>query len=315
MTGFGCAFGFICLLVAVYEWMPHKHIGLFIGLSQFIGTMGPMVAAGPLDSLAQNSPGVWREVFFGLFVIGSIIAILGLFFVKNNKPQTGSFQILSPYTSWKDDLADLFKQKQVWWIALYAATVYFVIEYLSENSGIKYMELNGIDSDVASYMITLSWIGYAVGCPILGSISDRTGRRKNVMIAAAICGIISTAVIIYLPISAILLMIAFFGMGVGASGQSISFATIAERCTSRYRAAGLGLNNGVMLAFVSFSAPFIGYILSLVTQSGQSPTVADYQQAFIFIIGFMIVALFASIFLVKETYCKSTRETTILETR
>ncbi|WP_367608019.1 hypothetical protein [Legionella sp. W05-934-2] len=43
------SFGFICLLISVYDWLPRKNAALFIGLSQFIGTMGPMLAAGPLD--------------------------------------------------------------------------------------------------------------------------------------------------------------------------------------------------------------------------------------------------------------------------
>ncbi|NCI24335.1 MFS transporter [Francisella tularensis subsp. holarctica] len=39
MIGFGASFGFLCLLIAVYEWLPNRHIGLFIGLSQFIGVL------------------------------------------------------------------------------------------------------------------------------------------------------------------------------------------------------------------------------------------------------------------------------------
>ena len=46
--GLGASFGFIALLVSVSEWMPLRLRGTFIGLSQFIGTMGPMLAAGPL---------------------------------------------------------------------------------------------------------------------------------------------------------------------------------------------------------------------------------------------------------------------------
>ena len=53
LTGLGSSFGFICLLIAVYEWMPKRNIALLIGLSQFIGTLGPMIAAGPINAIAE----------------------------------------------------------------------------------------------------------------------------------------------------------------------------------------------------------------------------------------------------------------------
>ena len=53
--GLGASFGFVCLLVSVHDWMPHKHLAIFIGLSQFIGTLGPMIATGPLETFAQAS--------------------------------------------------------------------------------------------------------------------------------------------------------------------------------------------------------------------------------------------------------------------
>ena len=40
LMGFGASFGFICLLISVHDWMPHKYSAIFIGLSQFIGTLG-----------------------------------------------------------------------------------------------------------------------------------------------------------------------------------------------------------------------------------------------------------------------------------
>lgn len=314
LMGLGSSFGFICLLVAVYEWMPRKNIALFIGLSQFIGTMGPMAAAGPLNSLAAHSTGAesaWRYVFYSLGIVGIIIGLVVLAVVRNNKDFTSGFQILKRRSDLLGDLKHLLSQRQVWYIALFSASIYFTIEYLSENSGKAFLMLHGFSSNTASYMITLSWLGYAVGCPLLGFISDLLSKRKLVMIFAAIISLISGILIIYLPINVLIISIAFFLLGIGASGQSIGFAIMAERCKNDYLAAGLGFNNALIMLVASVSAPMIGFILSILSH-GHALTIANYQGAFTYILVFMGLALLISIFLIKETFCKSMQETTKL---
>lgn len=94
LMGFGASFGFICLLISVHDWMPHKYSAIFIGLSQFIGTLGPMLAAGPLDSISGAKGLNWRFVFLCLGIIGVILTILIFFFVENNKEDAGKYVIL-----------------------------------------------------------------------------------------------------------------------------------------------------------------------------------------------------------------------------
>ena len=307
LMGIGSSFGFVCLLVAVYEWMPREHVGLFIGLSQFIGTMGPMAAAGPLNALSESAGISWRYVFFGLGLIGMGISALVLLIVKNNTGVKGRVKVLKHPTRKKAGLGHLFSQPQVWLIAVFSGSIYFVIEYLSENSGVSFLMLNGVSKNVASFMMTVIWLGYAVGCPLLGFISDRMARRRFVMIIAGICALSGILVVTYLPISVPLLFLAFFVLGIGASGQSIGFAIMAEQCSEDYMAAGLGLNNAMVMLSVGVGAPVLGIILSHVAPGGNY-TVADYQQGYLMIVALISLALVLALFFIKETFCKSTKE-------
>ena len=311
LMGFGSSFGFIGLLVAVYDWMPRKRIALFIGLSQFLGTLGPMMAAGPLNTVAQGGSVAWRFIFYCLGGAGLIISVLIALFVRNNQDYAGGFQILKPSKPLTKTMLELIRQPQVWVIALFSASVYFTIEYLSENSGKTFLILKGVSSDRSSYLITLSWLGYAIGCPLLGYISDLTGKRKRMMITSATLCLLSGITIFYLPTEPYLLIVSFLLLGVGASGQSIGFAVMAEQCSERYLAAGLGLNNAVIMLISSINAPLLGWVISKHT-SGSQASVYDYQQSFLLIIAFMIFALVLAIFFIKETFCKSTKETTKL---
>ncbi len=201
MIGFGASFGFLCLLIAVYDWLPHKHIGLFIGLSQFIGVLGPMLAAGPLESLSQAGGIDWRYVFIILAIIGFVLAGITIVIVKNNDQSGESgknrFIILNTPTSVMKEIQSIFSNKQIWLIAVFSATTYLAIEYLSENATKSFLSLNGFDAKFSSYLITLAWLGYGIGCPSLGAISDRIKRRKPVMIFAICLTFVSLATIIF----------------------------------------------------------------------------------------------------------------------
>ncbi|VEB35733.1 major facilitator superfamily (MFS) transporter [Legionella sainthelensi] len=61
--------------------MPRANIALFIALSQFIGTLGPMLAAGSLTSSIIE----WRVIFFSMAVFGIVIAALRLLFVEKSQ--------------------------------------------------------------------------------------------------------------------------------------------------------------------------------------------------------------------------------------
>lgn len=312
LTGFASSFGFVCLLMAVYNWMPSKRYGLFIGLSQFIGTMGPMLAAGPLNSLALKYGIDWRTVLFGLGSAGFPLVILVLIFVKNSNDTNNQFRIINKNTSAIHSFKHLLAQKQTWLIAFYSALVYFTLEYLSENEGKIFLEFNGYSSSSASYMITLGWLGYAIGCPTLGFLSDFFKRRRLIMIFAALSCLFSMITIVYFPLNRALLAFAFLMLGVGAGGQSIGFAIMAEQCNKIYLAAGIGFNNCMITLFSSINAPAIGYLLTSHSKM-ETLTISDYHFAFTFIIALIILSLILSCLFIKETYCRSTKELTFIQ--
>lgn len=310
LMGFGSAFGFVCLLMAVYDWMPKKNFALFIGLSQFVGTLGPMLAAGPLNMLAEAGILGWRSLFLSLSVFAGVLSLLVYLFVDNRHESTGKFLILSLNTSILDSLKRIVKQPQIWAIAFFSATIYFSIEYLSENEGVAFLTLKGFSSSFASYLITVAWLGYAISCPVLGFLSDRFERRKPLMIASAVIMLSGLVGMIYFPLGYLSTALCFLCIGIGAGGQSIGFAVVSEYCKESYVAAGLAFNNGMIMCCSAINAPLMGYILSL--QS--STSLSSYQMVFSLMTIIGIIALLMS-FMVKETFCKSMRENTIIQVR
>ncbi|KTD21599.1 MFS transporter [Legionella londiniensis] len=311
LMGFGSSFGFVCLLVAVYDWMPRKNIALFIGISQFIGTLGPMLAAGPFNVLSQNNAVSWRSIFIVLSGIGFLIALLVLFFVEKNRQNQGKFIILSRPSAIGSNLLRIICQRQTWFVALYSACVYFSIEYLSENEGVEFLVKKGFSSTLSSYMITLAWLGYAVGCPLLGFLSDQFQRRKPVMVVSSLCALFALVGIIYLPLGRFATSTCFVFLGIGASGQSIGFAAMAEQCREDYLAVGLAFNNAIIMLLAAINAPVIGWILARLAHI-YPMRFANYQLGFLVMIGLVTAAMVLAATAIKETFCKSARENTLL---
>ena len=309
IMGFGASFGFICLLISVYEWMPHRYSSIFIGLSQFIGTLGPMMATGPLDTLSETMAISWSQIFISLGGIGIILTTLTIFFIENNSQKAGQYIILYKTEKISTSILRLFTKIQPWYIAILSTSLYLTIEYLSENEGRNFLSLKGIYSNSAACMLTTAWIGYAIGCPLLGFLSDFLKRRKIIMIFAAIIGLISIITILYLPKQH--LTIAFFCLGISASGQSIGFATIAEQFKKQFVAVGFGLNNTMIVVISAINAPVIGFLLDY-TKKADDLILSEYLSVFIILVILSLIAVFTSIFLIKETYGKSLADFTYL---
>ena len=309
--GLGASFGFVCLLVSVHDWMPHKHLAIFIGLSQFIGTLGPMIATGPLETFAQASATDWRYTFFLLGMIGLLQVVLIALFVENNSKTTGPYIILSKPEKFLPSITRLFSRAQPWYIAIVSTSLYFTIEYLSENEGRAFLELQGISASSAAYMLTTAWIGYAVGCPLLGVVSDVLERRKNLLTACSGLALSSMAAILYLPGTSHF-HLSFFILGISAAGQSIGFATIAEQFKKQFVAVGFGFNNMCITVFSALNAPVIGLLLDQAS-AGNPVSLENYLDVFSLLIVMAVLAVVVAAVFVKETFCKSSVDFTVLK--
>jgi MFS family permease len=312
LMGLGSSFGFICLLVAVYDWMPRRNIALFIGLSQFFGTMGPMLAGGPLNALSDAAIVTWRGAFSILSIIGFVVSGLIFLIVDKNRQSQGETYVLSKSTDIIQSFRLVIIQRQVWLIAIFCAFVYFSLEYLSENEGKKFLMLKGFSSGFSSYMITLAWLGFAIGSPICGYISDKISRRKPILLFSALATLVSLSSIIYLPLPAIITSFCFILLGVGVGASSVGIVIMGEQFKSTNLAAGLGLNNAITMLFISILAPLLGILLTAIaTHSNYSLT--DYRLVFLLLVSLPLMALLIVFFGIRETFGKSAIENIVLK--
>lgn len=312
LMGFGSSFAFVCLLVVVVTWFPRQYFGFFAGASQFIGTIGPVLAGGPLVAMMAASHGTWRSALTQISIIGLVLAFLILFFVKS-RPRGAEKQLifLKREASLKELLTRLVKNRQAWFVAFYSATVYVSIALLGAIWGTEYLQVRGLSQTLAADMISLAWLGYAIGCPLLGALSDIARRRKPALIAASLLGFVVTVMIVYLPLGDAprIYGVLFFSLGIAASGQNLGFAAISEHVDVSTRATALGLNNGAIMLFDTVLPPLVSYFIYLSAGShGVALQPKDFTLGFTLMPILYLASLFTACFFIKETYCKPQKE-------
>ncbi|WP_264774251.1 MFS transporter [Coxiella burnetii] len=314
LMGFGSSFAFICLLVIAVTWFPRRYFGFFAGTSQFIGTMGPLLAGGPLVFFLSKTHGNWRLVLSLIASFGVLLALLILFIVRN-KPRGGEQALiyLKRPQGLSQSLKLLFKNSQMWYIAFYSACVYASIVVLGAIWGTDYLEARGLTQRLAADMVSLAWFGFAVACPLLGAFSDIARRRKPTLIFCSLLGLLSTAIITYVPIHEHWIYgFLFFLIGMAASGQNIGFAIISEHSSLTTRAFGLGLNNAMIILLGAIIPPLISLFIDV--SHGAHLTASDFIIGFSFLPALSVISFFIAAFLIKETYGKPQREPIVLKT-
>lgn len=301
----GASFAFICLLVVAATWFSPAYFGTMCGLSQFLGTLGPALASGPLVNHMLASHGSWRELLITVGFSGLAIALITALFVS--KGPFGQAKKNTSTDSFSQILKKLFRNKQVLWVGIYSATNYCSIALLAEVWGTKLFETYGLTQIQSNHIVSLSWYAYAAGCLILGWLSDHFKNRRQVMLWSSLLGFISACALLYLPSPHIIsLEITMISIGFMAGGQNVGFAAVTEHVSSDLKAASLGFNN-MSIGVLNIILPIgVGIILSNIGSSNvEALTTHDMVIALSVSPLIFLISTLTVVFLIKESHTKA----------
>ena len=173
----------------------------------------------------------------------------------------------------------------------------------------------GLSSMQASYVTSLLFFGTIIGSPFFGWLSDKMQRRKRPMLIGCLLSLLFMLMLIYqsgLSLSA--LMVLFLLLGFTTSTQIISYPYIAESTQPMLTATSVSVASFVVMGGQGVFQPFFGYLMDIHAKAGTNAHIlqqgisvyaaADFHFAMLIFPASFLVA-FLSIFLLKETYCKS----------
>ncbi len=171
----------------------------------------------------------------------------------------------------------------------------------------------------ADFANSLLFLGFTIGAPLMGYISDKLKRRKPPMFLGAVGAGIIMIIILYLPgLNKPAINALMFLLGLLYSAQCIVFAVGRELSPSEAAGTAMATTNMIVMLGAMFLQPLVGRLLDLslashlektslqgpVEKLQQLYTAHDFQFALSIIpVGVIIAAVLT--FFLKETYANA----------
>lgn len=262
LMGFGAAFATVCYLKAAAMWFEPKRFAFVSGLLATAAMLGAVFGEAPLAYVVVHQG--WRQTLIYCGWLGIVLAVLFVVVIRD-RPKM-DFAPLSEQgrarICWKD-VAQVLLKKQNWLLAFYSGMTFSPIAVLGGLWGNMYLkEAFHIDNTHAASLLSFSFVGLAVGGPVLGALSDRLGRCKRVMIVGNILGFVSLVPVLYvpgLPLWLVGILLFVFGFGVGAF--MLGFALGKEINDIAVAATVIALVNSGDAIFGAVTEPLVGKFL------------------------------------------------------
>jgi MFS family permease len=306
LQGAGAAFAFTGAVYLATHGFSAAWLATAIGFTQMFGMLGGSAgqfAVGPMI----HSVIAWQQFWFiagaALLVVAVIVVIAtpsghDARVVPVSGVQGGSW--LSMFAPYKIVLSN----PQSYLCGLVAGLLFLPttigdmiwgVPFLRDGMGVAYGEAVN-----RTAMVPLGWV---IGCPLLGYVADRIGRRKPVLIAGSLLMLAATGMLVYLPGVAPPYLLGLL-LGIGSGAAMIPYSIIKEVNPDDVKGSATGAINFLVFTLSALLAPAYGWLLNSLADGGKL-TLLVFQNASSVGVGGILLAIVLSFF-VRETGHKAT---------
>ena len=295
LQGAGGVFALVGAVYLITKNFPASVAASFIGATQMFGMAGGSLgqfAVGPL--IQHGLP--WARFWIYAGFLGLIISV-GLFLLlpKDARPpaQGGVAALLR-------QLGRVFRNPQSILCGLIAGLLFVPTTLFGMTWGVRFLqEARGREYEAAVALAATLPLGWMIGCPLLGFISDRLGRRKPVIMGGTLLllGVFAWVLfgnpaILRGPVVGIL-------MGIASGAAMLPYTVIKEVNPPELGGSATGVINFINFTFSALLGPWFGSRLERVPE-GDTTGLEHYQAGFQLLL-YGIAAALALTFFLKET--------------
>lgn len=307
IMGFGVSFATVSYLKAVTVWCKPEN---FAFASSFLATaamLGAIAGEAPVAFLFQEIG--WRDGLYFCAILGIVMAVVYYIIVRDKNPSNKYINSSKSDKANLNDLVFVIKKKENWLLTIYSGSAFVAVDAFAGLWGNNYLrELYGFTHTQAAGLISLIFLGMAIGAPLLGYLSSRLDVRKGIMVSCQSIAIITLVISFYVPLPHYLVGVMLFLFGLSAVAFMLSFAIgrIINPVAVIATVAAL-INTGEPILGGIFDWA-VGYILDYNWTGDYDSlgakyfSVHDYQIAFIILPAGMVVGLVSLLFVKEKRY-------------
>ena len=297
IQGAGGVFALVGAIYIATKNFPASQAATLIGATQMFGMAGGSAgqfAVGPLISGGLD----WDTFWMIMGIVGLLLSIaLFLLLPKQETKESEESWIKSSGRAF----GVVFRNPQSILCGLIAGLLFIPTTIFDMVWGVRYLQdAHGFDYGTAVMRSAAVPFGWIIGCPLLGFISDKIGRRKPVIIVSGLVLLGCLAWILYGPTNVLPPYFLALVAGVASGSAMITYSVIKEANPPEYGGTATGVVNFLNFTFSALLGPVFGSVLANASGGAAQMELGHFQSAFTpMLYGVAIAVILA--FILKET--------------
>jgi MFS family permease len=296
LQGAGGAFALIGAVYLITKNFPASVAASLIGATQMFGMAGGSAGQFLVGPMIKNGFS-WNQFWIYAGVLGLVISVTLLVLLPKETPKTTRGGLAALLGS----LGRVFRNPQSLLCGMISGLLFIPTTILGMTWGVRFLqEARGREYDAAVVLAAAVPIGWMIGCPLLGFISDRLGRRKPVIIGGTIMllGVVTWVLFgnpeIFRGHAVGILM------GIASGAAMIPYTVIKEANPPELGGTATGVINFLNFTFSALLGPVFGARLAQSPGDSEVVGLAHHQAGFTPLLYGIAIALILAFFL-RET--------------
>lgn len=299
LQGAGGAFALIGAVYLITKNFPATVAASFIGITQMFGMAGGSAGqflVGPIIKGGMS----WDRFWIYTGCLGLVISAVLLILLPKEIPKTttsGSGALATLFRS----LGRVFSNPQSYLCGFISGLLFIPTTILGMTWGVRFLqEARGREYEAAVTLAASIPIGWMIGCPLLGFISDRLGRRKPVIFGGALMLLAVVTWVLFGNPELLRGHTVGILMGIASGAAMLPYTVIKEANPPELGGSATGVVNFLNFTFSALLSPVFGARLVEIPEGNANLALAHYQAGFKPLLYGIVVALILTVFL-KET--------------
>ena len=291
LQGAGSAFAFTGAVYLAARGFPARYLATAIGATQCVGMLGGSAGqfvVGPMIEHGVSIQVLWLG-FAAIILANALLLYVAAPREQLRAQESSLSSLLKPYRV-------VFSNPQSYLCGAVAGLLFAPTTIGDMIWGVagfqKDLQLSYHNAVVTVSMVPLGWV---VGCPLLGWLSDRVGRRKPVIMGSAVIMIMAAAQIALKPVP-IPAKVGMFIFGIASGAAMIPYSVIKEVNPDNVKGSAIGAINFLVFGITALMGPIFARHVGQGIGIGPDPP-SHFQKGVLFWIPCCAAAIIVSFFL------------------
>jgi MFS family permease len=299
LQGAGGAFALIGAVYLITKNFPASVAASLIGVTQMFGMAGGSAGQFLVGPIIKNGL-PWNRFWVYAGCLGLVISGVLLILLPKETPKTTTTGP-NAFTTLLRSLGKVFRNPQSFLCGFISGLLFIPTTILGMTWGVRFLqEGRGREYEAAVTLAATVPLGWMIGCPLLGFISDRLGRRKPVIFAGTIMLLAVLTWVLFGNPEILRGHTVGILMGIASGAAMLPYTVIKEANPVELGGTATGVINFINFTFSALLGPVFGSRLVEMPQGDIHLALAHYQAGFKPLLYGIIVALVLTFFL-KET--------------